>query len=296
MPFEKYKIFDSTNLSKGLLNIFSFDYMENKDNAEIIISNKKEKIEKPYILLDNEQLSLIENGKIISIFDFSIENFQILLLKLLSKIFKEEPFNLLYLLEEKRREIGEFIKNLIVLFEVEDKKSSMSHTQRVAFYSKKFAEYLGKTKEDINLIYDLAMLHDVGRIGIEQLMLFSKTRVFDLEEWDLEHTVAGSVFLANRRELWYAMDVVRSHHEHWDGTGYPDHLKGEEIPYFARFIGVIDWFDWATHTATSEHFGILSPDEAIDYIIFNLGKKFDPILGKDFANFLKDFLSKEKFI
>ncbi|KLO22677.1 phosphohydrolase [Marinitoga sp. 1197] len=296
MPFEKYKIFDSTNLSKGLLNIFSFDYMENKDNAEIIISNKKEKIEKPYILLDNEQLSLIENGKIISIFDFSIENFQILLLKLLSKIFKEEPFNLLYLLEEKRKEIAEFIKNLIVLFEVEDKKSSMSHTQRVAFYSKKFAEYLGKTEEEINLIYDLAMLHDVGRIGIEQLMLFSKTRVFDLEEWDLEHTVAGSVFLANRRELWYAMDVVRSHHEHWDGTGYPDHLKGEKIPYFARFIGIIDWFDWATHTATSEHFGILSPDEAIDYIIFNLGKKFDPILGKEFANFLKDFLSKEKFI
>ncbi|SHE86852.1 HD-GYP domain, c-di-GMP phosphodiesterase class II (or its inactivated variant) [Marinitoga hydrogenitolerans DSM 16785] len=296
MPFNKYKIYDSTNLSKDLLNIFIFDYISNINNAKIIISNKKANIDKPYILLEKEVLKLIENDIEIITMDFSIENFQILLLKLLSKVFNEEPFELLYLLEEKRKEVGEFIKNLIVLFEVEDKKSSMSHTQRVAYYAKKFADYLGKSKDEINLIYDVAMLHDIGRIGIEQLMLFSKTRVYDLEEWDLEHTIAGSIFLSNRKELWYAMDVVRSHHEHWDGTGYPDHLKKEEIPYLARFIGIIDWFDWATHTATSEHFGILSPQEAIEYIKFNLNKKFDPEIGKQFANFLKEYLSKEEFI
>ncbi|OQY10404.1 MAG: hypothetical protein B6I29_01355 [Marinitoga sp. 4572_148] len=296
MPFEKYKIYDSTNLSKNILNIFIFDYVTDANDAKIIISNKKEKTEKPYILLENEQLSLIEKRKIIINSNFSIENFQLILLKLLSKIFNEKPFELLYLLEEKRREVAEFIKNLIVLFEVEDKESSMSHTQRVAFYSKKFAEYLNKSEEEIDLIYDLAMLHDVGRIGIEQLMLFSKTRVYDLEEWDLEHTIAGSVFLSNRKEIWYAMDIVRSHHENWDGTGYPDHLKGEEIPYLARFIGIVDWFDLATHTATSEHFGILTPEESIEYIEFNLGKKFDPVLGKQFVEFIKDFLSKEQFI
>lgn len=296
MPFEKYKIYDSTNLSKNILNIFIFDYVTDANDAKIIISNKKEKTEKPYILLENEQLSLIEKKKVIINSNFSIENFQLILLKLLSKIFNEKPFELLYLLEEKRKEVAEFIKNLIVLFEVEDKKSSMSHTQRVAFYSKKFAEYLNKSKEEIDLIYDLAMLHDVGRIGIEQLMLFSKTRVYDLEEWDLEHTIAGSIFLSNRKEIWYAMDIVRSHHENWDGTGYPDHLKGEEIPYLARFIGIVDWFDLATHTATSEHFGILTPEESIEYIEFNLGKKFDPFLGKKFVGFIKDFLSKEQFI
>ncbi|WGS65414.1 HD-GYP domain-containing protein [Marinitoga aeolica] len=296
MSFKKIKIYDSTNLSKGLLNIFLFEYTLNMDDAEIVISNKQENINKTYILLKNEQLNLIENNHNLFISDFSIENFQVILLKLLSNIFNEKPFELLYLLEDKRKEVAEFIKNLIVLFEVEDKKSSMSHTQRVAFYSKKFAEYLKWPEDKIELVYDLAMLHDVGRIGIEQLMLFSKTRVYDLEEWDLEHTVAGSIFLANRKELWYAMDVVRSHHEYWDGTGYPDHLKGEKIPYMARFIGIIDWFDWATHTATSEHFGILTPEESIEYVEFNLGKKFDPILGEKFINFIKEYLSKEQFI
>ncbi|GAB6188319.1 HD-GYP domain-containing protein [Marinitoga arctica] len=296
MSFEKYKIYDNTSLSKGILNVFTFDYVSNIENAKIIISNKKVNIEKTYMLLENEQLFLIRNQQPILTIEFSIENFQLILLSLLSFVFKEKPFELLYLLEDKRKEVSEFIKNLIVLFEVEDKKSSMSHTQRVAFYSKKFAEYINKSKEDINLIYDLGMLHDVGRIGIEQLMLFSKTRVYDLEEWDLEHTIAGSIFLSNRKELWYAMDVVRSHHENWDGSGYPDKLKEEEIPYMARFIGIIDWFDLATHTATSEHFGILTPEEAIEYINLNLGKKFDPNIGKQFIEFIKDFLSKENFI
>jgi len=219
-----------------------------------------------------------------------------MLLKLLSKAFNDEPFNLLYLLESKRKESAEFIKNLIVLFEVEDQKNSMSHSQRVAYYTKKFAKYIHKSEDEIEFLYDLAMLHDVGRIGIEQLMLFSKTRIYDLEQWDLEHTKAGTIFLSNRKELWYALDVVRHHHERWDGAGFPDKLKGEEIPYYARFIGIVDWFDLATHTATSEHFGILSPEEAIEYMEFNLGKIFDPVLGKSFIEFIKEFLSKEEFI
>lgn len=296
MSFKIYNLYDSTKLTKGLLHSFFFKYVNDYNDAELIISNKRLDTSKTYILLESEQLFLIEKDNYLFKLDFSTENFQLILLKLLSKFFNESPFDLLYLLEEKRKEVAEFIKNLIVLFEVEDKKSSMSHTQRVAFYSKKFAEYLKKSDDEINLIYDLAMLHDIGRIGIEQLMLFSKTRIYDLEEWDLEHTVAGSIFLSNRKELWYAMDVVRHHHENWDGSGYPDHLKGESIPYLARFIGIVDWFDLATHTATSEHFGILTPEEAIEYIKFNLEKKFDPILGEKFISFIKEFLSKEKFI
>jgi HD-GYP domain-containing protein (c-di-GMP phosphodiesterase class II) len=295
MAFETYKIYDTTSLSNGVINTYLFDYIDNIENAQIIISNKKENTDKPYILLDNEELKLITKENIFNI-PFSSENFQLMLLKLLSKAFNDEPFNLLYLLESKRKESAEFIKNLIVLFEVEDQKNSMSHSQRVAYYTKKFAKYIHKSEDEIEFLYDLAMLHDVGRIGIEQLMLFSKTRIYDLEQWDLEHTKAGTIFLSNRKELWYALDVVRHHHERWDGAGFPDKLKGEEIPYYARFIGIVDWFDLATHTATSEHFGILSPEEAIEYMEFNLGKIFDPVLGKSFIEFIKEFLSKEEFI
>ncbi|KAF2956055.1 HD domain-containing phosphohydrolase [Marinitoga sp. 38H-ov] len=295
MAFETYKIYDSTTLSKGIINKYLFDYIDDVDNAHIIISNKKENTDKPYILLENEKLNLISKEKKY-ILDFSSENLQLALLKLISKTFKKEPFELLYLLEAKRKEFAEFIKNLIVLFEVEDKSNSMSHSQRVAYYAKEFAEYIKKNEDEIEFIQDLAMLHDVGRIGIEQLMLFSKTRIYDLEQWDLEHTKAGTIFLSNRRELWYAIDVVRHHHEKWDGSGFPDNLKGEEIPYYARFIGIVDWFDLATHTATSEHFGILTPNEAIEYMKLNLGKIFDPLLGKAFIDFINDFLSKKEFI
>ncbi|AEX85042.1 HD-GYP domain-containing protein [Marinitoga piezophila KA3] len=296
MGFEKHKIYDPTGLSRKVLNKFLFEYVDTPKNTVIRISDKQMECEMPYILIKDKEIQLINDERFPKSIPNSEKAFQLLLLSMLSDSFEEAPFELLYLLEEKRKEVAEFIKNLIVLLEVEDKKTSMSHTQRVAFYSKKWAEYMKKDPEEIELIYDVAMLHDVGRIGIEQLMLFSKTRVFDLEQWDLEHTVAGSVFLGNRKELWYAMDVVRSHHEFWNGTGFPDHLKGEEIPYHARLIGIVDWFDWATHTATSEHFGILSPEEALNYIEFNLGKKFDPNLGQSFIDFMKDFLKTEKFI
>jgi len=198
--------------------------------------------------------------------------------------------------EKTTKKISKFLQALVVTMEVEDKETKMSHSQRVAFYSEKFAEYLDWDQSKVEKVKELAMLHDIGRIGIEQLMLFTPTRINDFETWDLEHTVTGSIFLSSLDELWWAVPVIRSHHENWNGSGYPDGLSGEDIPYLARFIGIVDWFDIATHTASSEFEGMMTVDDAINYIDKKSGIIFDPVLSRDFLIFIKDFLKNNKFI
>lgn len=206
------------------------------------------------------------------------------------------PFDFLDFTEKTTKKISKFLQALVVTMEVEDKETKMSHSQRVAFYSEKFAEYLDWDQSKVEKVKELAMLHDIGRIGIEQLMLFTPTRINDFETWDLEHTVTGSIFLSSLDELWWAVPVIRSHHENWNGSGYPDGLSGEDIPYLARFIGIVDWFDIATHTASSEFEGMMTVDDAINYIDKKSGIIFDPVLSRDFLIFIKDFLKNNKFI
>jgi HD-GYP domain-containing protein (c-di-GMP phosphodiesterase class II) len=221
---------------------------------------------------------------------------ELALINAVSVYFNKSSLELFDLKIRQKNKISKFLQALVVTMEVEDAKTKMSHSQRVSYYSGLFAKFLNKSNDEIEKICELSMLHDIGRIGIEQLMLFTPTRINDFETWDLEHTITGSVFLSSLDELWFAVPTIRSHHEHWDGTGYPDSLFGEEIPYYARFIGLIDWFDLATHTASSEFEGIMSCDDALNYIKENSGSIFDPLLGLQFFDFMKEYLKNNKFI
>ncbi len=121
------------------------------------------------------------------------------------------------------------------------------HSLRVARYGMEIAKRLGKSEKEQEDIYCMGLLHDVGKIGIRAEILNKKGKLTK-EEFDIikSHTIAGYDILKSIKEIPELAIVARSHHEKYDGTGYPDGLKGEEIPENARIICLADCYDAMT--------------------------------------------------
>ncbi|QTA38924.1 HD domain-containing protein [Thermosipho ferrireducens] len=184
--------------------------------------------------------------------------------------------------------IIDLLVNIIVLSEIEDEEG-FSHSQRMAKLAREFGKYIGFSEEEIRRLEIHAYLHDVGKISLEQLMLYSPTRITLFESNYQDHTVMGSVFLSMIDILWEYIPTVRHHHERWDGKGYPDGLKGEEIPYFARIISVLDYYDEITNFISSEwESRIKTPSEAVEMIQNLSGTYFDPKLVDKFVLMMRE--------
>ncbi len=124
---------------------------------------------------------------------------------------------------------------------------SRGHSDRVSQYSVKVAEKLGLSAEVIKDIKDAAALHDVGKIGISDEILKKDTALSAEEEGIMrKHPVIGEGIVRPLRSLASLCAVIRGHHEWFDGSGYPDKLKGEEIPLGAKILAVTDTFDAMT--------------------------------------------------
>ncbi len=189
--------------------------------------------------------------------------------------------------------ISRMLQSFIVNSEVEDRKG-LSHSERVTKLVEKFAPTLGIVGDELELLSKYAMLHDVGKIGLEQLMLYTPTRIRMWLHDGTDHTVVGSIFLATTIVLEDAAPIARSHHEKWNGQGYPDGLKGEEIPYYARLIGICDFYDEALNTVSSEILGRpLKEGEVLDLIEKEAGSSFDPDLAIKFVKFMRKELGME---
>ena len=187
-----------------------------------------------------------------------------------------------------RKVVSGILQGMIALMEIEDEEG-YSHSQRVASLSVELGKYLGLTDDDLEKLREHAMLHDVGKIGIEQLMLYSPTRIRLFENLPQDHTVLGSIYLSTIEFLWDVIPTVRHHHERWDGKGYPDGLKGIEIPFFARIVAVCDYYDNLTNFITSEwDGGPKTPEEALKMIEEESGKMFDPDIVEKFVEMMRD--------
>ncbi|HOO31819.1 MAG TPA: HD domain-containing phosphohydrolase [Thermotogota bacterium] len=193
-----------------------------------------------------------------------------------------------------RRRIIAVLEPFIVLMEVEDERG-YSHSQRVASLFTEFATTLGLEESERKLFIHYAMLHDVGRIGVEQLMLYSPTRLRTFEETGQDHTITGSVYISTLEILNDFVPYVRSHHERFDGKGFPDGLKGEEIPFWVRVLSIVNWYDNALNTVDSEFsVGVMKPEEALEIIANDDGKLFDPVLAGKFCKFMEEKIRNEK--
>jgi putative nucleotidyltransferase with HDIG domain len=163
------------------------------------------------------------------------------------------------------------------------------HSERVASYSRTISRYLQLPEEVQHKIWIGALLHDVGKIGVEDRIL-RKEGVLTPDEYGQMkmHTVMGAEIMTPIEQLKEMVPAIRSHHEAWNGSGYPDGLKGEQIPLFARIVAVADTFDAITTNRPYQQ--AYSLQFAVETITRLTGSRFD---AKIVTAFLRAFEAGE---
>jgi response regulator RpfG family c-di-GMP phosphodiesterase len=151
------------------------------------------------------------------------------------------------------------------------------HVARVAQYSRLLAERYGLSKKKQNIIFHSAPLHDIGKVGIPDILLHTSRELKD-EEFELmkKHTIIGHDILKNSKIeiLSYGALIALTHHEKYDGSGYPKGLKGHHIPIEGRIVALADVFD--NLTSDRPYKEACSFDESVKIIKSESGKHFDP--------------------
>jgi putative nucleotidyltransferase with HDIG domain len=158
-----------------------------------------------------------------------------------------------------------------------------NHTQRVTQYSLMLAQRLDVSQEDLNWIRIGTPLHDIGKIGIDDAILRKNDKLTPAEfEIMKTHTTMGAQMLDQVADLAPVIPIVRSHHERWDGRGYPDGLEREETPLLARIVAVADAYDAMT---TNRPYRQALPSEvAFGEIEKQAGRQFDPVAAEAFLS------------
>jgi putative two-component system response regulator len=149
------------------------------------------------------------------------------------------------------------------------------HSVRVATYAKEMAVRMGKTKEETDMVYYIGLLHDIGKIGISDAIINKPGKLTDEEYAVIKtHPAIGADILKDMTEIPNAAVGAHWHHERYDGNGYPDGLKGEEIPEYARIIGVADAYD--AMTSKRSYRDVLPQEVVRGEIEKGKGTQFDP--------------------
>jgi len=183
--------------------------------------------------------------------------------------------------EERRKQVERLLDQLInALAETIDAKDTYTngHSLRVAKYSKEIAKRAGKTKEEQERIHYMAMLHDIGKIGIPDSIITKSSSLSDKEYIvTRKHPEIGAEILANISEIPDLGVGARWHHERYDGTGYPDGLKGTDIPEEARLIAVADAYD--AMASKRSYRDVLPQKDVYEEIQKGKGTQFDPVFA-----------------
>ncbi|MCL2523881.1 MAG: response regulator [Betaproteobacteria bacterium] len=213
--------------------------------------------------------------------EFSARARNMLSLRQGQKFLADRAQHLAQLVEERTREIRERERELIFRIsraaEFRDPETG-AHIQRMAHYSQLIARGLDLDEATQQLILEAAPMHDVGKIGIPDYILLKKGRLTP-EEFEVMkgHARLGHELLKeSHSEIMRAgATVAISHHEKYDGSGYPHQLKGKDIPLFGRIVAVADVFDALTSVRPYKHAWPLN--EAVRYLEEGRGKHFDPL-------------------
>ena len=151
------------------------------------------------------------------------------------------------------------------------------HSKRVAAISAMIGKAIRLSRKELANLHAASLLHDIGKVGISDSILTKPGRLAE-DEWELlrKHSAEGARIVGYVKELAPLVPIIRHHHEWYDGTGYPDGLKGEDIPFGARVISIADAYD--TMTTTRNYRDIVSQEEAFEELRRCSGTQFDPEL------------------
>ena len=177
------------------------------------------------------------------------------------------------------------LQSMISLINLND-RYTFGHSERVMVYSLSLAEELKLPQDDLDLLRYGTSLHDIGKIKIDTNLL-NKPGPLNKEEWETmqAHTIMGAQLVETLPAFRDVVPLIRSHHENYDGTGYPDRLKGEETPLLVRILRIADSFD--AMTTDRPYRKALSLTEACQELNKNAGTQFDPQLIDPFIASVK---------
>jgi diguanylate cyclase (GGDEF)-like protein/putative nucleotidyltransferase with HDIG domain len=166
------------------------------------------------------------------------------------------------------------IEALATAIEAKDECTG-DHLRRVQVYSLEVAKHLGLSSDEVDALQAASILHDIGKLAVPDYII-SKPGKLTPDEFDKMkvHTVVGAEILEQVAFPYPVAPIVRSHHEKWDGSGYPDGLKAESIPIGARILSAVDCLD--ALASDRQYRRALPLDEAMDYVAGLSGRSFDP--------------------
>jgi diguanylate cyclase (GGDEF)-like protein/putative nucleotidyltransferase with HDIG domain len=176
------------------------------------------------------------------------------------------------------------IKSLALAIDAKDQYTHQ-HILRVQRYAVAAAKHLGLAGNELEAINTGALLHDIGKLGVPEYVLLKPGRLTDEEFAKIkQHPEIGAAILDPVEFPWPVLPVVRSHHEKWDGTGYPDGLKGEDIPRTARILAVADVYD--ALTSSRSYRNAWTHERACEVIKKDRGSHFDPAIADAFLEII----------
>lgn len=192
-------------------------------------------------------------------------------------------------LDESRKKLLSYFydvaKSMVRIIEARDRYMK-GHSERVAEYAVKIAGKMGFSKDKIELLEETALLHDIGKLGIEESILNKKEKLTE-EEWEIirQHPVIGEDMLRPITLTPELLTIVRGHHERYDGKGYPDRLTGENISVFTSILSVADAY--SAMTTERPYKRAMNKEEAIKELKGCAGTQFNPKIVNIFLDVLK---------
>ena len=204
------------------------------------------------------------------------------------------------MVKERTKELDQtrlqIIQRLGRAAEYKDNETGM-HVIRMSHYSKILALASGMSEDEAELLLNAAPMHDIGKIGIPDRILLKPGKL-DAEEWEMmkKHPQMGAEILGSHNSvlLNLARDIALTHHEKWDGSGYPNGLKGTEIPLYSRIVAIADTFDALTTVRPYKQAWLVG--DAIELLKKESGAHFDPELVDTFLSIIPQVLEiKDKY-
>ena len=195
---------------------------------------------------------------------------------------------------EQTREVSELqlelINRLLLAVEFRDDATG-KHILRIGNYARVLGRLIGMKEQECTKLFHASMMHDVGKIGIPDEILLKPGRLTEAEFEKMKtHTVKGAeILVGSASEIVNLAEVIAlTHHERWDGGGYPKGLKGEDIPIEGRITALIDVFD--ALLAKRPYKEAWEMERVLQYIESESGRQFDPYLSRVFLNNIGQFI------